>query len=145
MNENEELLILIHDNVKMGVNSTKKLLKLIKEKDNKIKNILEEELQRYEEFYKDVKSLMKKEGIKPMHSTILKDLTASTAMKTEVSKDNSDAKIASILIRGFDMGNINIEAKLKDYKKIANKKTVKIAEDVLEFGENQVKLLKSYL
>lgn len=145
MNENEELLILIHDNVKMGVNSTKKLLKLIKEKDNKIKFILEEELQRYECFYKDVNKLMKKEGIKSQHSSFLKNLTASTAMKNEVSKDNSDAKIASILIRGFDMGNIGIESKIKDYKKEANKNVIKLAESILEFGEDQIKLLKTYL
>lgn len=145
MNENEELLIIIHDNVKMGVNSTKKLLKLIKDKNNKIKMLLEEELQRYESFYKDVKSLMKKEGIKVEHSSILKNLTANTAMKNEVSKDNSDSKVASILIRGFEMGNINIEVKIKDYRKEASKKVIKLAENILEFGEEQIKLLKSYL
>ena len=66
-------------------------------------------------------------------------------MKVEVSKDNSDAKIASILSRGFNMGNINIEAKIKDYKKEANKKVLSLAKELLDFGENQIKLLKDYL
>lgn len=145
MNESQELLILIHDNVKMGVSSTKKLLKLIKDKDNKIKRVLEEELQKYEKFYKEVKSLMKKENVKCEHSSMLKNLTANVAMTNEVSKDNSDAKIASILIRGFDMGNVNIEAKIKDYNKEASKKVIKLAENILEFGEEQINLLKNYL
>lgn len=145
MNENKELLILIYDNVKMGVSSTKKLIDLIKEKDNKIKFLLEEELQKYEAFYKECKKLMKKEDVKSEHSTFLKDLTANTAMKTEVSKDNSDAKIASILIRGFNMGNVNIEAKIKDYKKEASRSVLKLANEILEFGEEQIKLLKGYL
>jgi len=145
MNETNELLILIHDNTKMGLTSTKKLLTLIKNKENKIKFILEEQLQRYEAFYKKVKSLLKKEKLNVKHSSLLKDLTASTAMSHEVKKDNSDSKIADILIRGFSMGNINMEVKIKDYKKEANKDVLKLANDVLEFGENQVKLLKNYL
>ncbi len=145
MNETNELLILIHDNTKMGLTSTKKLLTLIKNKENKIKFILEEQLQRYEAFYKKVKSLLKKEKLNIKHSSLLKDLTASTAMSHEVKKDNSDSKIADILIRGFSMGNINMEVKIKDYKKEANKDVLKLANDILEFGENQVKLLKNYL
>ena len=145
MNETNELLILIHYNNKMVLTSTKKLLTLIKNKENKIKFILEEQLQRYEAFYKKVKSLLKKEKLNIKHSSLLKDLTASTAMSHEVKKDNSDSKIADILIRGFSMGNINMEVKIKDYKKEANKDVLKLANDVLEFGENQVKLLKNYL
>jgi len=145
MNETNELLILIHDNTKMGLTSTKKLLTLIKNKENKIKFRLEEQLQRYEAFYKKVKSLLKKEKLNVKHSSLLKDLTASTAMSHEVKKDNSDSKIADILIRGFSMGNINMEVKIKDYKKEANKDVLKLANDILEFGENQVKLLKNYL
>ena len=37
MNENKELLVLIHDNTKMGLTSTQKLLTLIKDKNNKLK------------------------------------------------------------------------------------------------------------
>lgn len=145
MNETNELLILIHDNTKMGVNSTKKLLNLIKDKENKIKFVLEEQLQKYESFNKKVKNLLKKEKVNIKHTSVLKDLTASTAMSHEIKKDNSDTKIADILIRGFQMGNINMEVKIKDYKKEANKEVLKLASEILEFGENQVKLLKNYL
>lgn len=145
MNETSELLIFMHDNAKMGLTSTKKLLNLIKNKENKIKFTLEEQLQKYETFYKKIKNLLKKEKINIKHSSILKEITASTAMTHEVKKDNSDSKIADILIRGFSMGNINMEVKIKDFKKEANKETLKLANEILEFGENQVKLLKSYL
>ena len=145
MSENNELLILIHDNTKMGISSTKKLINLIKEKNNKIKFLLEEELQRYESFYKECKKLMKKEKLKPEHSGLLKNLTATTAMKIEVNKDNSDSNIASILTRGFTMGNLAIETKIKEYKKEANKETINLANDLLEFGEKQIELLKKYI
>jgi len=80
---------------------------------------------------------MKKEKIKSEHNSLLASLTANTAMKTEVSKDNSDSKRASILTRGFTMGNIEIEARIKSYKKEANKETIKLAEEILKFGENK--------
>lgn len=145
MNENNELIVLIHENTKMGMTSTKKLMDLIKDKDNKIKFVLEEQLQRYETFYKKCKKLIKEENVKIPSSGLLKNLTANTAMKMEVSKDNSDSKIASIMTRGFSMGNIELEAKIKEYKKEASKEAINLASDVLKFGEEQIEILKNYL
>lgn len=145
MNENKELLVLINENTKMGLASTKELLKLIKEKDNKIKKVLEDELKKYEELYKKCKTLMKKNKVQSGKSGLLKNLTATLAMKMEVNKDNSDSKLASILIRGFNMGNVDIEAKIKSYKKEASKDILSLAREVLEFGENEIKLLKDFL
>lgn len=145
MKENNELLLLLYDNVNMGVVSSKELLKILKSKDNKIKFILEEELQRYEYFYKIVKKLLKKNKVKVSHNKLLVTFTTSKAMKMEVSKDNSDSKIANILIRGFTMGNIDIESKVKNYKKEASKEVIKLALDIKSFGEKQIELLKEYL
>lgn len=145
MNENKELLVLINENTKMGLASTKELLKLIKEKDNKIKKVLEDELNKYEELYKKCKTLMKKNKVQSEKSGLLKNLTATLAMKMEVNKDNSDSKLASILIRGFNMGNVDIETKIKSYKKEASKDILSLAREVLEFGENEIKLLKDFL
>ena len=145
MNENKELLVLINENTKMGLASTKELLKLIKEKDNKIKKVLEDELKKYEDLYKKCKSLMKKYKVKSEKSGLLKNLTATLAMRMEVNKDNSDSKLANILIRGFNMGNIDIEAKIKSYKKEVSKDILSLARDVLEFGENEIKLLTDFL
>lgn len=145
MNENKELLVLINENTKMGLASTKELLKLIKEKDNKIKKVLEDELKKYEDLYKKCKSLMKKYKVKSEKSGLLKNLTATLAMKMEVNKDNSDSKLASILIRGFNIGNIDIEAKINSYKKEVSKDILSLAREVLEFGENEIKLLKDFL
>ena len=40
MNENNELLLYIYKNADMGVKSTTKLIKLLNNSDNKIKNIV---------------------------------------------------------------------------------------------------------
>lgn len=145
MNENNELILLLYDNTNMGVNSTKELLKLLKNKDNKIKFILEEQLQRYEYYLKIVKKLMKTNKIKSKHNKILAYVMSTSSMKMEVNNDNNDSKIANILIRGFTMGNIDIESKIKNYKKKTNKEIIKLANDIKLFGEKQIELLKEYL
>ena len=143
MNENKELLVLIHENVKMGLTSTKKLLSLLLNTNNKIKGTLESELKTYESLYNKTKKEIKKQKITIEKKGLLKTLTSTVAMKTEVNKDNSDSNIASILIRGFNMGNINIEAKIKSYKKEVDKSILNLAKEVLAFGESEITKLKS--
>ena len=145
MNENKELLVLIHENVKMGLTSTKKLLSLLLNTNNKIKMTLESELKTYESLYNRTKKEIKKQKITIEKKGLLKTLTSTVAMKTEVNKDNSDSNIASILIRGFNMGNIDIEAKIKSYKKEVDKSILNLAKEVLAFGENEITKLKSFL
>ena len=145
MNENKELLVLIHENVKMGLTSTKKLLSLLLNTNNKIKGTLESELKTYESLYNKTKKEIKKQKITIEKKGLLKTLTSTVAMKTEVNKDNSDSNIASILIRGFNMGNIDIEAKIKSYKKEVDKSILNLAKEVLAFGENEITKLKSFL
>ena len=145
MNENKELLVLIHENVKMGLTSTKKLLSLLLNTNNKIKMTLESELKTYESLYNKTKKEIKKQKITIEKKGLLKTLTSTVAMKTEVNKDNSDSNIASILIRGFNMGNIDIEAKIKSYKKEVDKSILNLAKEVLAFGENEITKLKSFL
>ena len=52
MNENNELLMHLYQINDMGVKSTTKLINLLKNKDNKIKKILENELKEYEKYLK---------------------------------------------------------------------------------------------
>jgi hypothetical protein len=145
MNENNELLMYIYKNADMGVKSTTKLLKLLNNSDNKIKTVVEKELKGYENFLKKSKLLLKKNKVTPKGSNILADISSSITMDMEFMKDNSDAKIADILIRGFTMGNIDIDKKIDKYKKTADKSIIKLAKELKHFGEDNIELLKPYL
>lgn len=145
MNENNELLLYIYKNADMGVKSTTKLLKLLNNSDNKIKPIVEGELKGYENFLKKSKTQLKKNKVEPKGTGLLLDLTSSITMNMEFMKDNSDAKIADMLIRGFTMGNIEIDKKIDKYKEDADKSILKIAKELKKFGETNIELLKPYL
>ena len=145
MNENNELLMYIYQNADMGVKSTTKLIKLLNNSDNKIKKVVEGELKGYENFLKKSKALLKKNKVTPKGNSILADITSTVALDMEFMKDNSDAKIADILIRGFTMGNIDIDKKIEKYKDDADKDILKLAKELKRFGEINIELLQPYL
>ncbi len=145
MNENNELLMYIYQNVDMGVKSTTHLINLLNKKDNKIKNIVEGQLKGYENFLKECKTLLKKNKISPKESGILKDMSATFGMNIEFMKDNSDARIADMLIKGFTMGNLDIDKKINSFNSDASKKILNLAKELKKFGEENIELLKPYL
>ena len=145
MNENNELLMYIYKNADMGVKSTTKLIKLLNGSDNKIKKVVEGELKGYENFLKKSKALLKRNKITPKGSSIVADISSRVALDMEFMKDNSDAKIADILIRGFTMGNIDIDKQIERYKGDADRDILKLAKELKRFGEINIELLQPYL
>lgn len=145
MNENMEVLQLVYQNADMGVKSLTDLLKDIKEKDNKIKNLVSEEIKGYEKFVKESKELLKKHKLEPKDKGMMADIMSGMGIKKEVKKDNSDAAIAEMIIEGFTMGNLELSKTISNYEKAADKKVVALAKNLLEFGNNEIKKLKEYL
>lgn len=145
MNENNELLMYIYQNVDMGVKATTHLINLLNKKDNKIKSIVEGQLKGYENFLKESKKLLKKNKIEPKEKGILTDLGSSIGMNIEFMKDNSDTRIADMLIKGFTMGNLDIDKRINSFSGDADKKILKLAKDLKKFGEENIELLKPYL
>ena len=66
-------------------------------------------------------------------------------MKMEVMNDNSDSKIADMLIRGLTMGVVETEKYIHKLEKKTDKDTMKLAEELLEFQNKSIKKLKEYL
>ena len=111
MNENNELLLYIYENASMGVKSTTTLIRTINNKDNKIKKILEGELKGYENFVKDSEKLLKKYKVEKKEKGFIADISSYMGIKMEMLKDNSDARVADMLTKGFTMGNLDITKK----------------------------------
>ncbi len=145
MNENAEILEYIYQNAKMGAENLTSLIKILNEKNNKIKKIIEEELKEYENFIKDSEKLLKKYEATPKEKGVIANVMAYMEMKVELLKDNSDAKIADMLIKGFTMGKIDIEKKVNRYSKNAEPEIIKLAKKLAKFNNENIELLKKYL
>lgn len=146
MNENNELLTYIYQNVKMGVKNCTNLINILNGKDNKIKKIVEGELKGYEEFVKKSGKLLRKNKIEePKEKGLMADIMAKMGMNMELMKDNSDARIADMLTKGFTMGNVDIEKKIDRFEGDADKDILKLAKELLDFGKKNIEILKPYL
>ena len=145
MNENSEMLEFIYKNAHMGVNSCTNLIKILNGKDNKIKKIVEGELKGYEKFVKRSEKLMKKYKIEPKGEGMMADISSKLGMNMEMMKDNSDARVADMLTKGFTMGNVDISKKIDRFEGDCDKEILKLAKDLLKFGKENIEILKPYL
>lgn len=143
--ENIELYKHIYQDSEMAKYTISKLLEELKEKDNKIKSIVENILKQYESYCEESKSyLLKCDENTPENSFIAK-MGASMGIKKEVKVDNSDSSIAEMLIQGISMGSLEMEKKIGNYEKEIDKSQLKFAKRFLKFQQDSITNLKKFL
>lgn len=149
MSNQDELILYLCENIKMGLSSTTKIIKILKNKDNKIKKVLESYVKTYEHYLKIAKDLKQKYNVKATKNKFMQKLMANTMMEEEIKRDNSDSKIANILIRGFTMGEIDLEKRIKDFVNNLDKKEksdiLDLTKELHAFNKNSIVELKNYL
>lgn len=145
MKESNELLEHIYKDASMGSYTMEQLLEDLKDRDNKIKGLAEDILKEYQEFKSKAKEQLKEENVKLEEEGLITKMMSTMGITKEVKKDNSDAAIADMLIKGVSMGSIEMEKKIKDFAKETEKEDKKLAEDFLKFQQKTVDKLKEYL
>lgn len=145
MNENMELLNFVYENAEMGMNSLNNLSDILRNKDNKIKGLIEDELKEYNSFLKESEKLLKKYKIEPKKTNLMAKISSKMGIAMETMKDNSDPAIASMIIEGLTMGIVEIETKIENYKKLVDKKILKLSTKFLKFQEEEIEKLKTFM
>ena len=145
MNENTEILEYIYKDANMGAEAITTLIKTLQSKDNKIKPVLEEELKKYEEYIKKSEKQLKKLKVELKEFSTMAKMSSWMGIKMEMLKDNSDARIADMLIKGLTMRTIDMNKKIDNYEKIVDKDILKLAKEFRSFQEDSIEKLKVYL
>lgn len=145
MNENIEMIEYIYKSSEMGVISCTKLLNELNNKENRIKKLISEELKKYENYLKETEKIIKKSKYEIKKASIMAKIGTDIGIVKEVLMDNSDSRISNMLIQGFTMGITDIKSKISKYRKIVDKKVLKLALSYLKFQEEEVKKLSKYL
>ena len=145
MDENLEMLEYIHKASNMGRSSSEDLLRALKDKDNKIKKTLENICKEYEKFEKQSAKLLKKYKKEPKTAGIMADIMSKMNIKMEVKKDNSDASMASTLIQGLTMGNLEIDKRISTFVNFIDKDILNMAKEFKKFGEEYTEKLKQFI
>lgn len=145
MNENMELLNFVYENAEMGMHSLNNLSDILRNKDNKIKSLIEDELKEYNSFLKESEKLLKKNKIEPKKTKLMAKISSKMEIAMETMKDNSDPAIASMIIEGLTMGIVEMETKIENYKKLVDKKILKLSTKFLKFQEEEIEKLKTFM
>ena len=145
MDENLELLTYLYQDADMALDNLTTLIKKINKKDNKIKKIIEAEIKGYENYLKKIKSCIKKNNYDIQSKPLISKMGAYMGINMEIIKDNSDSRIADMLIQGFTMGVLNVTKKIDTFKKDANKEIIGLAKEFKKFQEENIEFLKKYL
>lgn len=145
MKENYELYEHIYQDAEMACYTIEVLAKDLKDKDNKIKKILEDILKEYSSYKEKAKNFLEDNNKEISEKGFGSKMMAKMGIKKEVKADNSDSSIAEMLIQGISMGSIEIERKINSYKEEVNKDEIKFAEKFKEFQQKSITELKKYL
>ena len=145
MNENMELLNFVYENAEMGVHTLNNLSDILRKKDNKIKGLIEDELKEYNNFLKESEKLLKKNKLGHKKTNLMSKISSKMGIAIETMKDNSDPAIASMVIEGLTMGIVEMETKIESYKKIVDKKILKLSNKFLKFQEEEIEKLKTFM
>ena len=145
MNENMELLNFVYENAEMGVHTLNNLSDILRNKDNKIKGLIEDELKEYNSFLKEAGKLLKKNKVEPKKTNLMAKISSKMGIAMVTMKDNSDPAIASMVIEGLTMGIVEMETKIENYKKLVDKKILKLSTKFLKFQEEEIEKLKTFM
>ena len=145
MDQNMELVNYIYETATMGKSTLETLLKEIHEKDNKIKKGIEDIIKGHEHFIKETTKILKKNKAEIKEPSLMARMGSWMGIKTEVIKDNSDSRLADMIIRGLTMGVLDIDKKIESFDKNTNKDIRKLATELRSFEKDSIELLKKYL
>ena len=140
-----ELLNFVYENAEMGVHTLNILSDTLRKRDNKIKGLIEDELKEYNNFLKESEKLLKKNKIEPKKTNLMAKLSSKMGITMETMKDNSDPAIASMVIKGLTMGIVEMQTKIENYKKLVDKKILKLSIKFLKFQEEEIEKLKIFM
>ena len=145
MDCNVELLEHLYKDSSMGTQTLTDLLNVLNDKDNKIKDVIEDQLKGYERYKKEASKYLKKYKKEGKEYNMFAKMGAMMGVKMEMLKDNSDSRVADMLIKGFTMGIIEAEKKIKNYKDKVDSKNLDLMKEFLKFHEDNVEALKKFL
>lgn len=142
MNNNLDFLNFISKNAEMGFTSINDLIDEIE--DENFKKIIKKQKEKYEEIYDEASKLIDKYDEEQKGVTPMEKFSSYIMIKMNLLADKSINHIAEMMIKGSNMGIIDIRKKLNSYDEI-DKKVNHLGEKLLETEENNIEQLKPFL
>lgn len=145
MDDTQELLTYLYQDSDMALDNLTHLINKINKKDNKIKKVVEGLIKGYENYLIKIKKYMKDNNYDIQAKPLVSKMGAYMGINMEVMKDNSDSRIADMLIQGLTMGVLSVTKKIDNYKGDVDKEVIGLAKEFKDFQQEGIDYLKKYL
>ena len=142
MDGNVELLNYVYQNSEMGTETIEHLLEIVD--DSNFKKCLESQYQEYAKINKAAIELIHQHGKEEKDISKAQEWMSSMMISMKTMMDKSPCHIAEMMMQGSVMGIINATKNLNKYQ-AADKKVVKLMDDLLAMEERNLKELKQFL
>jgi len=142
MNKNAEMLNYIYKNASMGVYTVKQTVCMAKNED--FRKVLESQLEEYKAIVEAAKELLNKHGFAEQAPSFCKRLYACMMLNIETTFNNTDSKIAEMMLIGSNMGIVKALKNLKKHPD-TEEDIKELMQRLLASEENNVLELKKYL
>ena len=140
----QEFLGELYKNMKMGSDSIVNILPKVESKE--LRRELTAELNRYEEFSKEIANEITASGDDPKEENVLAKLGAKMGMAMNTMMDSTDSHIAQMMIEGATMGISENTKLIHEYEnKNCSERSLKLARETVAFMEDTVERMKKYL
>ena len=142
MNRPEYILNEINKGIKMGMDSISSIAEKVT--DDQLKDDLQYEYNQYNSILNDVNAELGKYEEFPKELNPAQKMMGWFDIQMSTMTDNSDSKIAEMLIKGTNMGIIE-GVKLLNHNPETTDNIKNILSHFIQFQENNVERLKKYL
>ena len=142
MTKNEEFLQYAYKNASMGKSSIDQIIKVVD--DETLKSFLHEQINDYEHILEDATKELELLKSEPKDVSKFSEMMTYFSVKMSTVNDNTSSHIAKMLIKGSDMGIIQITETLSNYKRL-KPDIRKIGKNLLAIEEKNRTNLKQFL
>lgn len=139
-----EFLDQLYKNVKMGAESIIDLMPKVG--DDRMREEMTAELERYEKFSKDIGELLYEQGVKPQEESFMTKAMTKMGIAINTMMDTSTSHIAEMMIKGATMGVTDTTKLIREYENTpCSEDSLALARQTIRYEEESIERLKKFL
>ncbi len=141
---NLQMLDRMYKNVKMGSDSMVNIMSKVK--DDGLRQELTSQLDKYEEYAKQVGNMIYSAGSTPKEQGVMTKMSAKMGMAMNTMTDSTSSHLAQMIIEGATMGMTDMTKIVREYEnRGCSEASLKLARDIAGFEDKSIDALKKFL
>ena len=140
----KEFLDELYKNVKMGAESIIDLMSKVR--DTGMREEMTSELEKYEEFAKEIRQILFKNGDEPKEESFLSKMGVKMGVMMNTMMDDTTSHIADMMIQGATMGVTTTTKLLREYEnRPCSEDALALAKKIIKYEQETIEKLKKFL